>query len=125
VFASAGLHTVHIGCTERFDAGQLLHVRQAAPAHSAVARRARRALPVELGMDRYNHRNATKNERSTGSARERHGLFRYGAFGAARVRRPPIQNIRERYFNDVLRARISGRLISSRLVSSSRTAAFC
>ena len=24
------------------------------------------SLPVELGMDRYNHRNATKNERSTG-----------------------------------------------------------
>src|SRR5215471_15683905 len=30
-----------------------------APAHSAVIRTARRALPVELGMDRYNHRNAT------------------------------------------------------------------
>ena len=37
-----------------------------APAHSAVTRTARSALPVELGMDRYNHRNATKNERSTG-----------------------------------------------------------
>jgi hypothetical protein len=47
-----------------------------------------------------------------------HGLFRYGAFAAARVRRPSIQNIRERYFNDVPRARISGRLTSSRLVSS-------
>jgi len=67
VVASAGLHTGHIGFTARFDAGQLLHVRQAAPAHSAVTRRARRALPVELGMDRYNRRNTTKNERSTGS----------------------------------------------------------
>src|SRR5215472_8617713 len=37
-----------------------------APAHSSVTRTARHALPVELGMDRYNHRNATKNERSTG-----------------------------------------------------------
>jgi hypothetical protein len=27
-------------------------------------------------------------------ARERHGLFRCGAFAAARVRRPSIQNIR-------------------------------
>jgi hypothetical protein len=62
-----------------------------APAHSAVTRTARRALPVELGMGRYNHRNATKNERSTGGARQRHGLFRYGAFGAARIRRPSIQ----------------------------------
>jgi hypothetical protein len=30
-----------------------------APAHSAVTRTARRALPVEMGMGRYNHRNAT------------------------------------------------------------------
>src|SRR5215831_9607935 len=30
-------------------------------------------------------------------ARERHGLFRCSAFAAARVRRPSIQNIRERY----------------------------
>jgi hypothetical protein len=28
--------------------------------------------------------------------RERHGLFRCGAFATARVRRPSIQNIRER-----------------------------
>ena len=34
-------------------------------------------------------------------ARERHGLFRCGAFAAARVRRPSIQNIRERYFGHV------------------------
>jgi len=33
----------------------------------------------------------TKNEGSTGSAWERHGLFRCGAFRAARIRRPPIQ----------------------------------
>ena len=33
----------------------------------------------------------TKNDRSTGSARERHGLFRCGAFQAARIRRPSIQ----------------------------------
>ena len=45
--------------------------------------------PAEHGQ--VHHRNATKNERSTGSARERHGLFRYGAFGAARIRRPSIQ----------------------------------
>jgi hypothetical protein len=34
-------------------------------------------------------------------ARERHGLFRCGAFAAARVRRPSIQNIRERYSDHV------------------------
>jgi hypothetical protein len=34
-------------------------------------------------------------------ARERHGLFRCGAFAAARVLRPSIQNIRERYFGHV------------------------
>jgi len=34
-------------------------------------------------------------------ARERHGLFRCSAFAAARVRRPSIQNIRERYSDRV------------------------
>jgi len=34
-------------------------------------------------------------------ARERHGLFRCSAFAAARVRRPSIQNIRERYSDHV------------------------
>ena len=34
-------------------------------------------------------------------ARERHGLFRCGTFAAARVRRPSIQNIRERYSDHV------------------------
>jgi hypothetical protein len=34
-------------------------------------------------------------------ARERHRLFRCGAFAAARVRRPSIQNIRERYSDRV------------------------
>jgi len=34
-------------------------------------------------------------------ARERHGLFRCGAFAAARLRRPSIQNIRERYSDHV------------------------
>src|SRR5262245_6842248 len=38
-----------------------------APANSAVTRTARRTLPVELSMVRYNHRHATKNERSMGS----------------------------------------------------------
>src|SRR5262252_1179777 len=71
------------------------------PAHSAVTRTARRALPVELGMDRYNHRNATKNEHRRAIARERHGLFRCGASAAARVRRPSIQHIRERYSDHV------------------------
>jgi hypothetical protein len=33
----------------------------------------------------------TKNDGSTGSGRERHGLFRDGAFQAARIRRPSIQ----------------------------------
>ena len=41
------LHTGHIGLTERFDAGQLLRVRQGD--YSAVARTARRPLPLELG----------------------------------------------------------------------------
>ena len=43
-------------------------------------------------------------------ARERHGLFRCGSFPAARVRRPSIQNIRERHSDHVPRARILGRL---------------
>ena len=51
-------------------------------------------------------------------ARERHGLFRCGAFAAARVRRPSIQNIRERYSDHSPRPRIPGRLTSCRLVSS-------
>src|SRR5260370_31842639 len=34
-------------------------------------------------------------------ARERHSLFRSGAFAAARMRRPSIQNIRERYSDHV------------------------
>jgi len=33
----------------------------------------------------------TKNEGSTDGARERHGLFRGGAFRAAQIRRPSIQ----------------------------------
>ena len=49
-------------------------------------------------------------------AQERHGLFRCGAFAAARVRRPSIQNIRERYSDDhVPPARIPGRLTSKPL----------
>src|SRR5215475_10183767 len=39
--------------------------------------------------------------REHGVARERHGLFRCGASAAARVRRPSIQNIRERYSDRV------------------------
>jgi hypothetical protein len=74
---------------------------KAAPTHNVVTRTARCALPVELGMGRYNHRNATKNDRSTAVARERHGLFRCDAFAAARGRRPSIQNIRERYSDHV------------------------
>jgi hypothetical protein len=66
VFASAGLHTGHIGFAERFDAGPAARAPSGS-SNSAVTRRARRALPIELGMDRYNHRNATKNERSMGS----------------------------------------------------------
>src|SRR5262249_46592425 len=41
----------------------------------------------------------TKDRRAM--ARERHGLFRCGASAAARVRRPSIQNIRERYSDHV------------------------
>ena len=36
-----------------------------------------------------------------GNAQGRHSLFRCGAFAAARVRRPSIQNIRERYSDHV------------------------
>jgi hypothetical protein len=96
-----------------------------APAHSAVARTARRALPVELGMDRYNHRTQRRTNDRRAVAREWHGLFRCGASAAARVRRPSIQNIRERYSDHSPRARIPGRLTSRRLVSSARTSAFC
>ena len=94
-----------------------------APAHSAVTRTARSALPVELGMDRYNHRNATKNERSTGG---RSGTAQ--PFPLWRLPQRPVcdaHQIRERYFDHVPPARILGRLTSSRLVSSARTAAFC
>ena len=35
--------------------------------------------------------NATRQEGLTGSAQERHGLYRCGAFRAARIRRPSIQ----------------------------------
>jgi hypothetical protein len=49
---------------------------------------------------------------------ERHGLVRCGAFAAAHVRRPSIQNIRARNSDHVPPARILGRLTSSRLVSS-------
>ena len=59
---------------------------------------------------------------STSGGRKKHGLFRCGAFG--RMRRPSIQNIRERYSDRVPQARIAGRLTSSRLVSSARTVVF-
>ena len=35
--------------------------------------------------------NATRRQGLTGSAQERHGLYRCGAFRAARIRRPSIQ----------------------------------
>jgi len=35
--------------------------------------------------------NATRRQGSTGSTQERHGLYRCGAFRAARIRRPSIQ----------------------------------
>jgi hypothetical protein len=54
----------------------------------------------------------TKNNGSTGSARERHGLFRCGAFQAARIRRPSIQ-----YSRVVLpQARIAGHSTSQVIV---------
>jgi hypothetical protein len=54
------LHASHIGLIERFDAGQLCACANKAPAHTAVTRTARRALPVELGMDRNHNGNATR-----------------------------------------------------------------
>src|SRR5262249_41291412 len=57
-------------------------------------------------------------------ARVRHGLFRCSAFAAARVRRPSIQNIRERYSDRLPRPRIPRRLTPSRLVSSACTVVF-
>ena len=97
-----------------------------APAHSAVTRTARSALPVELGMDRYNHRNATKNERSTGG---RSGTAQ--PFPLWRLPQRPVCDAHQsKIFGSGIsimspRARILGRLTSSRLVSSARTAAFC
>src|SRR5262245_8078024 len=83
-----------------------------APAHSAVTRTARRGLPVELGMDRYNHRNATKNERSTGS---RPGTAR--PFPLWRLRSsphsPPIDPITREWYCP--QARIAGPLTFQRL----------
>src|SRR5919198_2548967 len=58
---------------------------------TAVTRTARRALPLELGIRKHDQKTPPDEERSTGSARERHGLFRFGAFQAARIRRPSIQ----------------------------------
>jgi hypothetical protein len=67
-------------------------------------------------------RRATKRLGSVGSARERHGLFRCGAFGAARIGCPSIQ-IREWYCPQ---ARIAGDLTFdpqlSRLKSKARPA---
>src|SRR5262245_54478060 len=58
-------------------------------------------------------------------ARERHGLFRCGAFAAARLHAP-----RSKIFGSGIpimspQARTPGRLTTSRLISSARTAAFC
>src|ERR687887_1326508 len=73
---------------------------------TAVTRTARRALPLELGIRKHDQKTPPDEERSTGSARERHGLFRFGAFQAARIRRPSIQ-----YSRVVLpQARIADRL---------------
>src|SRR5215831_1320757 len=82
-----------------------------APAHSAVTRTARRALPVELGMDGTTTETQRRTNDRRAIARERHGLFRCGAFVAARVRRPSIQRIRERCSDHVPPARTPGRLI--------------
>src|SRR5262249_24995810 len=71
------------------------------------------------------NRSETKNGQDRRAvARERHGLFRCGAFAAAHVRRPSIQNIRERYSDRVPPGPNNGRLTSSRLVSSARTVVF-
>src|SRR5215470_14982355 len=65
-------------------------------------------------MERSQTKERIRDQRAF--ARERHGLFRCGAFAAAQVRRPSIQNIRERYSDDhVPRARIPGRLTSKPL----------
>src|SRR5215472_16928663 len=72
-----------------------------APAHSAVTRTARRALPVELGMDGTTTETQRRTNDRWAIARERHGLFRCGASAAARVRNPSIQHIRERYSDHV------------------------
>src|ERR671936_2098190 len=78
-----------------------------AAANTAVTRTARRALPLELGIRKHDQKTPPDEERSTGSARERHGLFRFGAFQAARIRRPSIQYTREWYRPQ---ARIAGHL---------------
>ena len=94
--------------------------------HSAVTRIARCALPVELGIGRYNHRNPAKNDRSTGS---RSGTAQ--PFPLWRLRSGPVCDAHQsKIFGSGIpimspRARILGRLTSSRLVSSARTAAFC
>jgi hypothetical protein len=80
---------------------------------------------TEVVLFPHNHRTQRRTNDRRAVARERYGLFRWGASAAARVRRPSIQNIRERYSDHSPRARIPGRLTSSRLVSSARTAAFC
>src|SRR5262245_65444900 len=72
-----------------------------APAHSAVTRTARRALPVELAWTGTTTETQRRTNDGRAIARERHGLFRCGASAAARVRHPSIQHIRERYSDHV------------------------
>src|SRR5262249_39917365 len=95
-----------------------------APAHSAVTRTARRALPVELGMDGT----TTETQPRTNDGQS---LGNGTAFSAvAPLQRPVCDAHQSNIFGSGIpivspRARTPGRLTASRLVSSLCTAPFC
>src|SRR5215831_15135231 len=61
------------------------------PAHTAMTRIAQHST-CRAGHEQETTQTLQDEERTIeGSARERHGLFRCGAFRAARIRRPSIQ----------------------------------
>src|SRR5262249_53792938 len=76
-----------------------------------------------LLSDEAAKKKGVKDQRAV--ARERHGLFRCGAFAAARLHAHPSKIFGTGIPIMSPRARTLGRLTTSRLISSARTAAFC
>src|SRR6516162_4737980 len=96
-----------------------------------ISHAATRGWPCDLRRNtrcvdpRHKMGRAQRKERigSTGVARERHGLFRCGAFGAA-CATPVDPKIFGPVFRSRPRARTLGRLTSTPLISSTRTVIF-